>query len=127
MKTPERFTFTARLRSFYYAWSGIRKLFWAEHNMRIHLACAVVAIIVGAALKISIHDWIIITGCIAGVFIAEAFNTAIEKLCNVVHPERHPGIGSVKDISAAAVLIAAVAAFITGMLVFLPYLAAIFR
>ena len=54
------------------------------------------------------------------VFIAELFNTALETLVNLVSPEFNPKAGHVKDISAAAVLIAAIMALIIGVLIFLP-------
>jgi diacylglycerol kinase len=50
----------------------------------------------------------------------EMLNTAIEKLCDVVHKEIHPGIKKVKDIAAGAVLIAAFCSVITGAVIFLP-------
>ena len=60
--------------------------------------------------------------CFALVLAAEGMNTAIERLVNLVSPEYHPIAGDVKDIAAGAVLICAIGAFITGLLVFLPYL-----
>lgn len=59
---------------------------------------------------------------IAFVMVAEAFNTAIEKLCDVVSKDHHPVIGTVKDIAAGGVLIAAISAVITGLLLFIPKL-----
>jgi diacylglycerol kinase (ATP) len=59
--------------------------------------------------------------CIGTVIAAELFNTAIEKLVDLVSPERHPVAGQVKDIAAGAVLICAVAAAIIGLIIFIPY------
>jgi diacylglycerol kinase (ATP) len=56
------------------------------------------------------------------VLAAEAFNTAIERLVNLVAPDYHPIAGDVKDVAAGAVLICAIVAAIIGMIVFLPYL-----
>ncbi|MEI3261477.1 MAG: diacylglycerol kinase [Flavonifractor plautii] len=50
------------------------------------------------------------------------FNTAIERLVDLVSPERHPIAGQVKDIAAGAVLVCAVAAAIIGGIIFIPYL-----
>jgi len=58
------------------------------------------------------------------VWLAELFNTAIEKLCDVVSKEYHPAIKFIKDVSAAAVLVSAITAFVTGAIVFLPKLLA---
>ena len=61
-------------------------------------------------------------GCLRRNFTpAKLFNTAIEKLVDLVSPERHPVAGQVKDIAAGAVLICAVAAAIIGLIIFIPY------
>jgi len=67
-------------------------------------------------------EWIVIILCIGVVIAAELFNTAIERLVDLVSPERHPIAGQVKDIAAGAVLVCAVAAAIIGIIIFLPYL-----
>ncbi|GHU80698.1 hypothetical protein FACS1894145_7330 [Bacteroidia bacterium] len=54
------------------------------------------------------------------VFAAEAMNTSIEILADVVSPERHPQIKLVKDIAAGAVLLTTIAAVVVGFIVFLP-------
>lgn len=56
------------------------------------------------------------------VWAAEAANTSVEYLVDLVHPEWHPLAGRVKDLAAAAVLLAALAAAGVGMLVFLPHI-----
>lgn len=63
-------------------------------------------------------EWIVIILCIGVVIAAELFNTAIEKLVDLVSPERHPIAGQVKDIAAGAVLVCAVAAAIIGIIIF---------
>jgi diacylglycerol kinase (ATP) len=67
-------------------------------------------------------EWCIVTLCFGMVLAAEGFNTAIERLVDLVSPDYHPIAGDVKDIAAGAVLICAIAAAIIGMIVFLPYL-----
>ena len=61
--------------------------------------------------------------CIALVLSLEMLNTAVEKLADQTHPERHPQIGLVKDVAAGAVLWAAVLSVVIGAIVFWPYLA----
>jgi diacylglycerol kinase (ATP) len=56
------------------------------------------------------------------VLAAEGFNTAIERLVDLVSPDYHPIAGDVKDVAAGAVLICAIAAAIVGMIVFIPYI-----
>jgi diacylglycerol kinase len=54
-------------------------------------------------------------------------NTAIEKLCYVVHRDIHPGIKKVKDIAAGAVFISAIFSLITGLIIFLPKIIVYFK
>jgi diacylglycerol kinase len=63
-------------------------------------------------------EWLIILGCCCVVIIAELFNTALEELCNKLHPEKDSQIGKVKDISAAAVLVTALFSLLAGILIF---------
>ena len=58
----------------------------------------------GLALRISLADWRWLILSIALVLAAEAGNTAIEQLCNLVHPARHPIVKRIKDVAASAVL-----------------------
>ena len=79
----------------------------------------------GLALEISRQEWLAIVLAIALVWVAEALNSALELLCDLVSPERHPTIKQVKDVAAAAVLMAALGSVVVAALVFgsrlLPY------
>ncbi len=108
------------LKSFGYAFRGVVYLFRFENNAKIHLIAAVLAIAAALYLGMSAVEWCILVIQIAMVMAAEAFNTAIEKLSDVVSPGEHPVIGIVKDIAAGAVLITAAASVITGLFLFLP-------
>lgn len=108
----------ARMRSFGFAFAGLKNLLFTEHNMWIHVLATIAVVSAGQWRGLSGTQWCFLTIAIAMVWIAEGFNTAIERLCNVTSPEPHPIIKQVKDISAAAVLIAALAAAIIGLLVF---------
>lgn len=110
-----------QLRSFGYAWKGIQSCVGKEQNLSFHLIAAMAVIIVGIVLGITRTEWIMVVMCIGTVIAAELFNTAIEKLVDLVSPERHPVAGRVKDIAAGAVLICAVAAAIIGLIIFIPY------
>ncbi len=114
------FTLKKRLRSFRYAFSGIYQLVRYEHNAWIHLFCMVCAIVAGILLEISTMEWIVVIAAIAAVLAAEAINSAIEQLADVVSPEYHAGIKRTKDLAAAAVLIIAIAAATVGGIIFLP-------
>ncbi len=114
------FSMKKRLRSFRYAFSGIRNLLLYEHNSRIHLLLAILAVILGIVLHISLWKWAVLAMAIATVFIAEIFNSAIENLADVVSPGYHEKIKKVKDYCAAAVLLASILAVIAGLIIFLP-------
>jgi diacylglycerol kinase len=113
-------------RSFRYAGAGLVSLFRLENNARIHLLAAVMVLFLGAGFQISLTEWALVVTQIGLVWMAEAFNTAIEKLADVVSPEHHPTIKAVKDLAAGGVLMASLAAAVVGGLVFIPKLLSLF-
>ena len=110
-----------QLRSFGYAWKGIQSCVGKEQNLSFHLIAAMAVIIAGIVLGITRTEWIKVVMCKGTDFSAELFISAIEKLVDLVSPERHNDAGQVKDIAAGAVLICAVAAAIIGLIIFIPY------
>ena len=108
------------IRSFGYAYEGLRYCYIKETNFRIHTFFAIAVVITGFCLNISLTDWIIIIGCIGIVLALEMINTAIERLCDIVSLERKPQIKAIKDIAAGAVLLAAFVSVCIGGIVFLP-------
>ncbi|MNU62911.1 Undecaprenol kinase [compost metagenome] len=120
MSKGKPFSIVERIKSFNYAFAGLKTLFVEEHNARIHLISALIAITLGFVLKISPNEWISLVVVMGLVFICEAFNTALEALCDYVQFEKHSQIKKVKDLAAAAVLISAVSALITGIIIFAP-------
>ncbi|PCJ21093.1 MAG: diacylglycerol kinase [Candidatus Cloacimonadota bacterium] len=109
-----------RLDSFKYAFSGIWTMVKSEKNAQIHLFSSLFIISIGIIYQISKLEWYAIILCIALVWMAELLNTAIEVLADVVSPEIHPSIKTVKDIAAGAVLISAMASLIIGIMIFYP-------
>lgn len=122
----EKFSVAKRIKSFTYAFNGLRVLFREEHNARIHLFATVCVIVAGILLKLSPMEWAAVVFAIGLVFGGEIFNSAIEDLADVVCPERDERIKKVKDLSAAAVLVAAITALVIGLLVFIPKIMALF-
>lgn len=108
--------------SFGYAFSGLCRLFKSESNARIHLLATLCALTAGILLRISKTEWCIILIVIALVWAAEAFNTALEKLTDHLFPEYHETARFLKDVAAGAVLVCSLAAFICGLIIFLPKL-----
>lgn len=116
-----KYDFKKQIRSFGYAWKGIKSCVGKEQNLSFHLIATVVVVTAGWLWHITRTEWMIVLLCIGMVIAAELFNSAIERLVNLVSPERHPLAGQVKDIAAGAVLVCAVAAAIIGLIVFIPY------
>jgi diacylglycerol kinase (ATP) len=110
------------IKSFGYAFSGICRLFRSESNVRIHLFATLCALTAGILLRISKTEWCVILIVIALVWAAEAFNTALEKLTDHLFPECHETARFAKDLAAGAVLVCAMAAFVCGLIIFLPKL-----
>ncbi|MBD2702207.1 diacylglycerol kinase family protein [Spirosoma sp. BT702] len=105
------------IRSFRFAGQGIMDLFRFENNAKVHLLIAILVVLAGFALQLSRIEWAIILTQFGLVWAAEAFNTAIEKLCDFVSPDIHPQIKAVKDLSSGAVLLVAIAAAIVGLII----------
>lgn len=107
--------------SFGYAGAGLWAMVKSEPNARVHLALTAVVLSAGAYVGLSASDWRWIVLAIGLVWSGEALNTALEALCDAVHPDQHPLIKRTKDIGAGAVLILASAAAGIGILTFWPY------
>lgn len=116
-----KYDFKKQLRSFGYAWQGIKDCVGKEQNLSFHLIASATVVAAGFIFGITRIEWMVIILCIGVVIAAELFNTAIEKLVDLVSPDRHPLAGQVKDIAAGAVLACAVAAAIIGLIIFFPY------
>ena len=108
------------IRSFSYAFNGIRIAALTQLNFRVHLVATLLAGFIGFALHISVNEWLWVILCITLVLATEMLNTAIEFLTDLVSPEYNELAGKVKDISAGAVLISSFFALVTGIIIFLP-------
>lgn len=111
---------------FAYAWRGIKLVWTSERNFRIHTAAAILALTAGGILRLSLVEWAVLTVTIALVLTLEMVNSAIEKLLDHLHPDRHPAVGAVKDVAAGAVLTAAGGSVVVGVFLFGPKLLALF-
>lgn len=105
------------LRSFRFARQGITDLFRYENNAKVHLLIAIAVVIAGFWLNLTHVEWAIVLTQVGLVWAAEAFNTAIEKLCDFVSPGLHPQIKAIKDLSSGAVLIVSIVAVVVGGLI----------
>jgi len=107
-------------RSFGYAFKGIGYAAATQLNFRVHLVATITAVFMGLWLKISMDEWRWIMLCIILVLVVELLNTAIETLTDLASPGYDAKAGHVKDVAAGAVVITALFALITGVIIFLP-------
>jgi diacylglycerol kinase len=121
-----KFSVAERLKSFRYAFNGISDLIRYGHNFRIHLVILIAVIPAGIILRISVTEWMAIVFVSALVLVSEGFNTSLEHLSDAISAESNEKLRRAKDVAAAAVLISALAAVITGLLIFVPVLFALF-
>jgi len=118
MNEDKSMTFVSRKKSFDYAFNGLAQL-WKEPNSKIHFVATVVVVAAGVFFGLSPIRWIALFFAIGLVWITEALNTCIERLCDFSCDNQfHPLIKIIKDIGAAAVLIAAVVSIGIGIFVF---------
>lgn len=109
-----------RIHSFKYAINGFIQVAKSEINMQIHLVASVLVVVLSLYLSLSNIEFAIILTCIGLVFMAEIFNTVIEKYLDFYHPERSEKVGILKDMSAAAVLVVSMMSAMVGLLIFVP-------
>ena len=109
-----------RLKSIKLAFKGAFELIRTESSVQIQFVIAIVVTIAGFYYDISRAEWILQIICIGLVLSIEGVNTAIEKLSDFIHPEQHQKIGLVKDVSAGAVLFAAITAIVVGLFIYIP-------
>ena len=108
-------------KSFFNAFRGVFLMMKSERNFQIELLAFLVNLFLIFYLKLSTVDTILILIVSFGVLIAEIFNTALEKICDIIQPEFDKRIGFIKDISAGAVVLMAIVAVIVGFLVYWKY------
>jgi diacylglycerol kinase (ATP) len=116
----DRFTVSARVRSFGHATRGIWIVLRGQHNAWIHALATVVVVGLGLGLGVGTADWCWLVLALTAVWACEAFNTALEHLADAASPGFHPLVRQAKDAAAGAVLIAAVGATVIGVLVLGP-------
>ena len=120
MNNSDRFSVKKRLKSFSFAFNGIKYLIIKEHNARIHIVALICVIGFGIFFNIKLTEWIAITIVVGLVILSELFNTTVERLADFVEPEWNIKIGLIKDYCAGAVLVSAIISLIVGGLIFIP-------
>ncbi|MEE3999458.1 diacylglycerol kinase family protein [Tenacibaculum sp. FZY0031] len=125
MKNPNDGFLKGRIRSIKFAAKGMWLLITTEDSIKAQLSFAIAATILGFYFNISATEWMAQTLAIGIVLVAEALNTAIEKVADFIHPDYHKKIGFIKDIAAGAPAFAAVISLIIAGIIYLPKIIAI--
>ena len=111
---------SSRLNSFKHAFAGWGYVLRTQRNVWIHAFISVAVFIVGLWVELNRYEWALITIMAVIVWMGEFINTALEAIIDLASPQIHPLAKIGKDVGAAAVLIAAIAAVIVGLLILGP-------
>ncbi|OCA74368.1 diacylglycerol kinase family protein [Chryseobacterium arthrosphaerae] len=109
-------------KSFLNAFRGVLAMIKTERNFQIELAAFFINLFLIFYFNLSGTDAALILLVSAAVLSAEIFNTAIERICDLIQPDFDPRIGFIKDISAGAVILMAIAAVIIGVIIYPKYI-----
>jgi diacylglycerol kinase len=110
----------SRVRSFGHAFQGWKYVLKTQHNAWIHAVASMLTFALALWLGLPARDWAVLILTVTMVFAAEFVNTAIEAVVDLASPSHHPLAKVGKDVGAAAVLIAALAAVLVGLLILGP-------
>lgn len=125
-KHIRKFSVARRIFSFRYALKGIGWFLAQQHNLLVHLLAATLVSVAGWWLGLERWEWVALVVCMALVIAMELVNSAIEILCDALIPERNQRAEIIKDVAAGAVLVTALAAVVTGCIIFIPHIRAWF-
>ncbi|NQX88121.1 MAG: diacylglycerol kinase family protein [Halioglobus sp.] len=118
----QTFSIRRRAHSFRHASRGVVAMLASQHNAWVHALATLAVVVLGWTLGVSAVEWCLLLLAMVIVWVAEALNTALESLCDVVSPDFHPLVRRSKDIAAGGVLLGAMGAAVLGTIIFLPYL-----
>lgn len=114
--------FIKMLRSFGYAFTGVKTALKMENNFKFQVLASILIIIIGFYLKFSYFEWLAIGLCIVLVLSFELANTSIERILDKFSPEYSQSTKEIKDIAAGSVLIAATGAGAIGLIIIINHL-----
>ena len=114
--------FSARLG---FALRGLAHALRTEASLKLQALAGTAALLVLLALRPPAVWWALVILASAAVLAAELFNTAVEHLADLLHPQQSPGIRLVKDCAAAAVLVAVLGALGVGAALLVHLLAGV--
>lgn len=112
----------ARIRSFGYAFNGLKVLLLTQPHAQLHALATIAVLVLGKMLHLRRWEWVAILLCIGMVWMAEALNTALEFLADEVSLEQRDRIAKAKDVAAGGVLITALISVAVAVVVFRNHL-----
>ena len=108
--------------SFRYAFRGLIMVWREEQNFRVQSFSAILALALAWYFHITRTEWFFLVLVSLVVLVLELLNTIFERFTDFFSPRLQHIAATVKDLMAAAVLMASVGAFIIGVLIFWPYI-----
>lgn len=115
------------IKSFRYAFEGVKTAIKNEPNFRIHITVALAVLLAGFFFNLSTIEWLILSFTIFYVITMELLNTVIESVVDLISPKYHPKAKIAKDVAAAGVLTSAILSVIVGFVLFLPKITNFFK
>lgn len=122
LDSKREFSIIKRARSFVHAGRGILLFLKTTHNAWVHVCITILVLVCAWYFSVTSIEWVMLIFAIGFVFVAEAFNTAIEIDIDLTSPEYHPYARDTKDVAAGTVLLASITASIIGSIIFIPYI-----
>jgi len=110
------------VKSFKYAFQGLKHVFRTEQNFQVQILFAVAILILSAYFKIKSWQFVALIIIILVVLVLELLNSIFERLVDILEPKAHFYVKTIKDIMAATVLLASLAALTIGLIIFWPYI-----
>lgn len=101
------------------AFEGVYAGLRYDRSILIQILLALASVIFFAVLGINQIEWLFVISAIFVVLVTEFLNSAIEDICDLLIQEYHLHVKEIKDIAAAAVLIAAVYATVVAGVILL--------
>jgi diacylglycerol kinase (ATP) len=126
MKNPNDSFIRGRWRSLKFAFKGVWLLLTTEDSIKVQVFIAIAVTVLGIYFNISNTEWMLQFLAIGMVLVAEALNTAIEKIADFVHPDYHIKIGFIKDIAAGAPTFAGIISLIIAGFIYIPKIILLF-
>ncbi|WP_299682537.1 diacylglycerol kinase [uncultured Tenacibaculum sp.] len=115
-----------RIKGVSYAFKGMRILTTTEDSIKAQFIIGLFAVVLGFVFNISATEWMIQLTVSGLVLVAEALNTAVEKVADFIHPEFNNKIGIIKDVAAGAAGFAAIISIIVGCIIYIPKITSLF-